>query len=95
MLAEFDSVEQTPWAYRRLHWEAGLIGQAFYLEAERCGLRGTGVGCFFDDETHAFLGLKTTVLQTVYHFTVGAPLNDSRIATAPAYPDKQRPKAFP
>ncbi len=95
LLAEFDSVEHTPWAYRRLHWEAGLIGQALYLEAERCRLRGTGVGCFFDDETHTFLGLKTTVLQTVYHFTVGAPLNDSRIATAPAYPDKQRATAFP
>jgi SagB-type dehydrogenase family enzyme len=94
MLAEFDAVEQNPWRYRRLHWEAGLVGQALYLEAERFGLRGTGVGCFFDDETHAFLGLTSPRLQTVYHFTIGAPLDDGRIVSAPAYPDKQRPKDF-
>jgi hypothetical protein len=94
MLAEFDAVERDPRTYRHLHWEAGLIGQALYLEAEGFGLRGTGVGCFFDDETHAFLGMKSTQLQTIYHFTIGAPLNDTRIATEPAYPQKHRPKAF-
>lgn len=94
MLAEFGDVERNPWSYRRLHWEAGLIGQALYLGAERIGLRGTGVGCFFDDETHAFLGLKSTAFQTVYHFTLGAALSDSRIADEPAYPDKPRAKAF-
>lgn len=94
MLAEFGTVEQNPWTYRRLHWEAGLIGHALYLEAERFGLRGTGVGCFFDDETHAFIGLKSPDFQTLYHFTVGLPLSDERIATEPAYPDKQRAKAF-
>jgi hypothetical protein len=94
MLAEFGTVEHNPWTYRRLHWEAGLIGQALYMEAERSGLRGTGVGCFFDDETHAFIGLKSAEFQTIYHFTIGAPLTDTRIATEPAYPDKQRAKAF-
>jgi len=95
MLAEFEPVvRENPWFYRQLHWEAGLIGQALYLEAEVAGLRGTGVGCFFDDETHDFLGLKTPELQTLYHFTVGLPLSDERIATQPAYPDKPRPKAF-
>ena len=72
MLAEFEpTVRENPWFYRQLHWEAGLIGQTLYLEAEAAGLRGTGVGCFFDDETHDFLGLKTPELQTLYHFTVG------------------------
>ena len=95
MLAEFEpTIRENPWFYRQLHWEAGLIGQALYLEAEVAGLRGTGVGCFFDDETHDFLGLKTPELQTLYHFTVGLPLSDERIATQPAYPDKPRPKAF-
>ena len=95
MLAEFDApVRENSWFYRQLHWEAGLIGQALYLESELQGLRGTGVGCFFDDETHEFLGLKTPNLQTLYHFTIGRPLNDQRIATEPAYPDKQRPKVF-
>ena len=34
--------EQGPWAYRRLFWECGLIGQVLYLEAEAGGVRGTG-----------------------------------------------------
>ncbi len=95
MLAEFDApVRKNPWRYRQLHWEAGLIGQALYLQSGALGLRGTGVGCFFDDETHEFLRLKTPDLQTLYHFTVGRPLVDERIATEAAYPEKTRPKRF-
>ena len=41
-----------PWVYRHLHWEAGMVGQALYLESEAAGLRGTGIGCFFDDGVH-------------------------------------------
>ena len=90
MLSEFeDLVRANAWRYRQLHWEAGLIGQSLYLEAEARGLRGTGVGCFFDDETHERLGLKSQKLQTLYHFTVGQPLADGRIMTLPAYPDRQ------
>jgi nitroreductase len=95
MLAEFEEpIRENPWRYRQLHWEAGMIGQALYLQTEAAGLRGTGVGCFFDDETHAFLGLKTARIQTLYHFTVGLPLTDHRIATEPAYPGRSRPKEF-
>src|SRR5207253_9972130 len=32
------------WFYRRLHWEAGALGQLLYLEAEASGIRGTGIG---------------------------------------------------
>jgi SagB-type dehydrogenase family enzyme len=95
MLAEFEEpIRDNPWRYRQLQWEAGLIGQALYIQSEIVGLRGTGVGCFFDDETHEFLGLKSTRLQTIYHFTVGRPLTDQRIASETAYPGKQRPKEF-
>jgi nitrogenase-associated protein len=95
MLAEFEEpIRDNPWFYRQLHWEAGLIGQVLYLEAEAAGLRGTGVGCFFDDETHEFLGLTSPALQTLYHFTVGRPLTDARIATQAAYPDKFRAERF-
>ncbi|MBB4198793.1 nitroreductase [Rhodoblastus sphagnicola] len=95
MLAEFGPlVEQNPWRYRQLHWEAGLIGQTLYLEAERIGLRGTGIGCYFDDETHALFGLTGSDLQSLYHFTVGLPYVDTRIATEPAYPHKVRPERF-
>ncbi|NPB05907.1 MAG: SagB/ThcOx family dehydrogenase [Aquificae bacterium] len=50
-------VERAPWEYRNLHYEAGLIGQALYLEATALGLKGTGIGCFYDDLTHQLLGL--------------------------------------
>ena len=76
------------WAWRRLHWEAGLIGQILYLEAEASGLRGTGIGCFFDDDVHHLIGLDTgesAPWQTLYHFTIGGPIEDQRLKTAPPY----------
>jgi nitroreductase len=75
-----------PAAYRTLHWEAGLVGQVLYLEAEALGLRATGIGCFFDGSTHAALGLTDDRVQTLYHFTVGGPVEDGRLSTEPAYP---------
>ncbi|EQD75853.1 hypothetical protein B1A_03665, partial [mine drainage metagenome] len=85
MLAEFTILKSNPWRYRQLHWESGLMGQILYLEAEAAGLRGTGIGCFFDDTFHEFLGVSNHELQSVYHFTVGKPLLDSRITTLPPY----------
>lgn len=74
-----------PWFYPRLYWEAGLIGQLLYLEAEAAGLRSTGIGCFFDDPMHELLGLGDHSFQDLYHFTVGAPVEDERLTTLPAY----------
>lgn len=86
MLTEFDTVlADGAWGYRRLYWECGLIGQVLYLEAEAAGVRGTGIGCFFDDHVHAVIGMQDTQLQTLYHFTVGGPLEDSRLQTLPPY----------
>ena len=34
--------------WRRTHWESGMVGQILYLESQEAGLRGTGIGCFFD-----------------------------------------------
>ena len=86
MLLKFDDVirEQTN-NYRKIHWQAGLTGQILYLEAESFGLRGTGIGCFFDDVIHTTLGLKDKTFQVVYNFTCGAAFTDSRITTLPAY----------
>ena len=89
MLAEFDApLSESPWHYRQLYWEAGLIGQALYLEAEALGLRGTGIGCYFDDAFHQLLGLTDKTFQSLYHFTVGTPLTDARILSLPPYPDR-------
>ena len=97
MLAEFaDSLEEGAWRYRHLFWEAGIIGQILYLEAEAAGMRGTGIGCFFDDSVHKMLGIQNHHLQSIYHFTVGMPLEDSRLQTIPPYEhlDPQRQQSI-
>lgn len=91
MLSEFEPVVRAnPWRYRQLHWEAGLLGHVLYLEAETRGLRGTGIGCYFDDAVHDLLGIATPRFQALYHFTVGRPLTDDRILSLPAYPGRRR-----
>ncbi len=85
MLGEFDDAAIDGYGYRELLREAGLIGQALYLEAEAAGVRGTGIGCFFDDPVHEACGLSGSRWQSVYHFTIGTPLVDNRIETLPAY----------
>jgi hypothetical protein len=87
MLAEFECRlrEGGPWGYPRLFWEAGLLGQVLYLEAEAAGVRGTGIGCFFDDPVHEIVGLKARSFQSLYHFTVGGPVEDGRLMTLPPY----------
>ena len=56
-----------------------------YLEAEAAGVRGTGIGCYFDDAVHKLLGLDGDRFQSLYHFTVGSPVEDPRLMTLPAY----------
>ena len=73
------------WWYRRLFWEAGVLGQVLYLEAEAAGLRGTGIGCFFDDAVHQALGLTDERWQSLYHFTIGGPIEDHRLRTLAPY----------
>lgn len=86
MLAEFDAtLAHGPWGYRELFWEAGMLGQVLYLEAEAAGVRGTGIGCYFDDVTHDLLGIHGTDWQSLYHFTVGGALVDQRIESFPPY----------
>lgn len=86
MIAEFDeTVKDAPWRYRQLFWEAGMIGQVLYLEAEAAGISGTGIGCFFDDAVHEILGIGNTSLQSIYHFTVGTAEQDMRLVSLPPY----------
>lgn len=86
MISRFTpSLEQAPYRYRHLFWESGMIGQILYLEAEAHGLRGTGIGCFYDDPVHELLGLSGNRYQSLYHFTVGDPVEDPRLLTYPPY----------
>ncbi len=87
MVAEFGDVLRSrgAWWYRRLFWEAGVLGQVLYLEAEAVGVRGTGIGCYFDDAVHELLGLAGDRFQSLYHFTVGGPVEDIRLRTLAPY----------
>ena len=71
--------------YRNLFWEAGMVGQVLYLEAEEAGIRSTGIGCYFDDPVHQVFGIASREWQSFYHFTVGGPVEDVRLTTLPAY----------
>ncbi len=48
--------------------------------------RATGIGCFYDDPVHDVLGLSGHEWQSLYHFSMGMPLEDSRLTTEPGYP---------
>jgi SagB-type dehydrogenase family enzyme len=87
MLAEFGETirHRGPWWYRRLFWESGVLGQMLYLEAEAAGIRSTGMGCYFDDVFHDLLGIQTDAFQSLYHFTVGGPIDDPRLTTLAPY----------
>ena len=87
MLSEFEPAlrKRGPSFYPRLFWEAGLVGHVLYLEAEAAGLRATGLGCFFDDTVHRFFGIKNRAWQSLYHITVGKPVEDSRLKTIAPY----------
>jgi SagB-type dehydrogenase family enzyme len=86
MIADFkDPVTSKPFVYRQLFWESGMIGQVLYLAAEAHGVRGTGIGCFFDDAVHEILGLADNQYQSLYHFTIGKAVEDPRLTTHPPY----------
>ena len=59
--------------------------QVLYLEAEAAGVRATGIGCFFDDPVHDVFGFRDLAFQSLYHFTVGGPVDDPRLTTLPPY----------
>ncbi|MBE0548475.1 MAG: SagB/ThcOx family dehydrogenase [Rubrivivax sp.] len=87
MIAEYQEALFThgAWFYRRLFWEAGMVGQVLYLEAEAVGVRATGIGCFFDDPVHRVFGIEDLAFQSLYHFTVGGAVDDPRLTTLAPY----------
>jgi SagB-type dehydrogenase family enzyme len=87
MIAEFEPAleDMGPAAYRLLFWESGVVGQVLYLEAEAAGARATGIGCFYDEPVHEVFGIFSHRLQSLYHFTVGMPVEDTRLTTERGY----------
>jgi hypothetical protein len=88
MLAQFEAplAERGAWFYRNLFWECGMLGQVLYLEAEAAGARATGIGCYYDEPTHELLGLTGRAWQSLYHFSAGVPVDDTRLTTERGYP---------
>lgn len=66
-------------AYRYVQFEAGAIGQRLYVGAERFGWQATGIGAFYDDAVHHYLGLTPEQGQVVYHFAIGRAVPDPRL----------------
>lgn len=87
MLCEFSNVinEYGAYMYKELYYECGSIGQQLYLEATSLDLSATGIGCFLDDVMHSLLGLENNLYQSLYHFTVGRAIVDSRLNTIEPY----------
>jgi hypothetical protein len=92
MIADFSGPLQSQGAhwYRRLFWEAGALGHVLYLEAEAAldsggPIRATGIGCYFDDVFHELCGISSDEFQSLYHFTVGGPVDDARLRTTAPY----------
>jgi hypothetical protein len=93
MIARFDQPirDHGEWFYRRLFWECGLIGQVLYLEAEAAGARATGIGCYYDEPVHELLGLSGDAWQDLYHFSMGLPIEDTRLTSEPGYDWERNP----
>ncbi|WP_024787163.1 SagB/ThcOx family dehydrogenase [Lebetimonas sp. JH369] len=74
-------VSQKPkkeYEYKLLNFEAGIIGEVLYLEAEAKNLRGCGIGCFFDNLITEEI-LNNVNYLALYGFSVGSPKTDGRI----------------
>jgi SagB-type dehydrogenase family enzyme len=76
--------------YRYVYFEAGAIGQRLYLGAEALGWNATGIGAFYDDDVHRYLGFleeekrssedsSELPQQVIYHFAVGRAIFDPRL----------------
>lgn len=74
--------------YKELYWECGEIGQQLYLEATALALSATGIGCYLDDVMHRMLGLDDETFQTMYHFTIGRSIIDTRMSMREPYPNR-------
>jgi SagB-type dehydrogenase family enzyme len=81
MLVDLEQALGTASDYRHVLRDAGSLGHTLYLQAEALGLRGTGIGCFFDDAVAELLGLSRSPVRSLYHFSLGKPVDDPRIDT--------------
>jgi hypothetical protein len=64
--------------YRYVYFEAGAIGQRLYMGAESLGWNATGIGAFYDDDVHRYLGFleesETSMDKTMLAAEQSAPV---------------------
>ena len=77
MIADLDEVARVfgNRGYCYVHFEAGAIGQRFYVGAEALSWNATGMGAFYDDDVHRYLGFLEEG-----EIPVGASLNTAEQA---------------
>jgi SagB-type dehydrogenase family enzyme len=63
MVADFSRAAQIfgNRGYRYVYFEAGAVGQKLYLGAVALGWNATGIGAFYDDDVHRYLGFLEEV----------------------------------
>ena len=59
--------------YRYVHFEAGAIGQRLYVGAEGLGWSATGIGAFYDDDVHRYLGFLEEAAEQAALVMLGSP----------------------
>ena len=86
MIARLESAlrERGEWFYRRLFWECGMIGQVLYLEAEAAGARAPASAASTTTPCTT-AGAGGHAWQSLYHFSMGMPVDDARLTTEPGY----------
>jgi hypothetical protein len=58
--------------------------------ANQFAKKNNAIGCYFDDPVHAAFGIVSREWQSFYHFTLGSPVEDSRLTTLPTYNFKEQ-----
>lgn len=85
--------------YRYVHFEAGAIGQRLYVGAEALGWNATGIGAFYDDDVHRYLGFleegDTPVGASLHAAEQAALVMLGSPASRRAAPDRGRRESAP
>ena len=85
--------------YRYVYFEAGAIGQRLYVGAEALGWNATGIGAFYDDDVHRYLGFleegADSVRESVREAEKTALIMLSSPVSRASASDQSSPKSIP
>ena len=100
MIARLESSlrERGEWFYRRLFWETGILGQVLSSRRKRQA-RARPIGCFYDEIPSTRPRAVRQRVQSLYHFSMGVPVDDGRLTTETGYEKvasalRRKPRSF-